>query len=52
MNFVLYPWYIVLLALSAMIDGERDKAIAYLIMENQVLREKLGRGRILLNDDQ
>jgi len=25
-----------------MIDGERDKAIAYRLMENQVLREKLG----------
>jgi hypothetical protein len=35
-----------------MIDGERDKAIDYLLMENQVLREKLGKGRMLLNDDQ
>lgn len=52
MNFVLHPWHIVLLALSAMMDEERDKAIAYLLMENQVLREKLGKGRILLNDDQ
>ena len=52
MSFILQPWHIVLLALSAMIDGERDKAIDYLLMENQVLREKLGKGRILLNDDQ
>jgi len=52
MNFVLHPWYIVLLALSAMIERERDKAIDYLLIENQVLREKLGKGRILLNDDQ
>jgi transposase InsO family protein len=52
MNFILQPWHIVLLALSAMIDGEWDRAIDYLLMENQVLREKLGRGRILLNDDQ
>ena len=52
MSFILQPWHIVLLALSAMTDGERDKAIDYLLMENQVLREKLGKGRILLNDDQ
>ena len=31
MNFILQPWHIMLLALSAMIDGERDKAIAYLL---------------------
>ena len=49
MNFVLHPWYIVLLALSAMIERERDKAIDYLLIENHVLREKLGKGRILLN---
>jgi putative transposase len=52
MSFVLQPWHIVLLALSAMIDGQRYKAIEYLLAENQVLREKLGKGRILLNDDQ
>lgn len=34
MNLVLHPWHIVILALSAVIDGERDKAIAYLLMEN------------------
>ena len=50
MSFILQPWHIVLLAISAMIDGERDKAIEYLLMENQVPREKLGKGRILLND--
>jgi len=38
--------------LSAIIDGERDKTIAYLLMENRVLWEKLGKRRILLNDDQ
>ena len=41
MSFILQPWHIVLLVLSAMIDGERDKAIDYLLMESQVLREKL-----------
>jgi hypothetical protein len=52
MSFILQTWHVVLLALSAMIDDERDKAIEHLLMENQVLREKLGKGRILLNDDQ
>ena len=52
MHFVLHPWHIVLLALSALINQERDKALEYLIAENQVLREKLGKGRILLDDVQ
>ena len=52
MNFVLHPWHIVLSALSTIIDDERDKAIDYLLMENQVLREKLDKVCILLNNDQ
>ena len=52
MNFILQPWHIVLLALSAMIDGERDKSVDYLLMENRILWEKLGKSRILLNNDQ
>ncbi len=52
MESILHPWHILVLVLSAMIDGERDKAFEYLLTENQVLREKLGKGRILLNDDQ
>ena len=52
MNFILHPWHILLLSLSALINHERDRALEYLIAENQVLREKLGKGRILLNDVQ
>ena len=52
MNFILHPWHLLLLTLSALINHERDKAIEYLLAENQVLREKLGKGRILLNDEQ
>ena len=52
MEFILHPWHILILALSASIDRERDRVIEYLMVENQVLREKLGDGRILLNDDQ
>ena len=52
MEFVLHPWHLLLLSLSALINHEQEKAFEYLKTENQVLREKLGKGRILLNDDQ
>ena len=52
MNFVLQPWQIMILAVSAWVNREQAQAIEYLIAENRVLREKLGNGRILLNDDQ
>ena len=51
MEFILHPWHVLIFALSASIDRERDRVIEYLMVENQVLREKLGKGRILLNDD-
>ena len=35
-----------------MIDAEGGKAIEYLMAENRILKEKLGKGQILLNDDQ
>ncbi len=52
MEFVLHPWHLLVLTLSALIDHEQEKAIEYLKTENQVLREKLGKGHIMLNDDQ
>ena len=52
MNFVLQPWHIWVLAVSAWVNREQAQAIDYLMAENRVLREKLGKGRILLNDDQ
>jgi len=52
MEFVLHPWHLLVLALSALINREQEKVIEYLLAENRVLREKLGKGRILLNDDQ
>jgi hypothetical protein len=33
-------------------NREQEKVIQYLLAENRVLREKLGKGRILLNDEQ
>ena len=52
MNFILQPWHIMILAVSAWVNREQAQAIEYLMAENKVLREKLGKGRILLNDDQ
>lgn len=52
MKFVLHPWQILLLVLAGWINKHQQNAIEYLITENRVLREKLGRKRILLTDDQ
>ena len=52
MNFVLRPWQLLLLILAGWINRDQQDAIEYLLTENQVLREKLGKHRILLNDDQ
>ncbi len=52
MEFVVHPWHLLVLALSTLMNREQEKAVEYLKTENQVLREKLGKGRILLNDSQ
>ncbi len=52
MNFVLKPWQLLLLILAGWINRHQQDAIDYLLTENQVLGEKLGSRRILLNDDQ
>jgi transposase InsO family protein len=46
------PWQLFLLSLSGWINRHQQQTIEYLITENQVLKEKLGKKRILLNDDQ
>ena len=51
MEFILHPWHLLVLALSAWINHDQQKVNEYLRVENQVLREKLGKGRVLLNDD-
>ena len=50
MEFIVYPWPI--LTLSSWINQEQVKAIEYLMTENEILREKLAKGRIVMNDDQ
>jgi putative transposase len=52
MALVLHPWHVLVLVLSARIRREHEKAIEYLRAENQVLRESLDKGRVLLNDSQ
>ena len=52
MKFVLQPWQLLLLILAGWINHREQDVIEYLRAENRVLREKLGKKRILLNDDQ
>src|SRR5262245_26628565 len=48
----LHPWQLLLLILAGWINRQQQDAIEYLLSENRVLREKLGKKRILLSDDQ
>jgi len=52
MSFVLQPWHLLLSILAGWMNDEQRQWIEYLRTENLVLREKLGKKRILLNDDQ
>ena len=52
MNFVLQPWQLLLLILAGWINRQQLQVIDYLRTENQILKEKLGKRRILLSDDQ
>ena len=52
MEFIFQPWQLYFLLLAGWINHEQQELIEYLRTENQVLREKLGKKRILLNDDQ
>lgn len=52
MDSVLHPWQFLLIGLAGWINRSQQEAIEYLRTENQVLREVVGKKRILLNDDQ
>src|SRR5450631_4325119 len=52
MSFILHPWQLLLAILAGWINEKQQQVIEYLRTENQVLKEKLGKKRILLNDDQ
>jgi putative transposase len=52
MKAILHPWQILLLIMAGWINKNQQHAIEYLIAENRILRKKLGKRRILLDDDQ
>ncbi len=52
LEFILKPWHLMVLFMASQLNREQQRIIEYLQMENQVLRETLAKGRILLNDDQ
>jgi hypothetical protein len=52
MKSLLQPWQLLLLILAGWINHREQDVIEYLRAENRVLREKLGKKRILLDDDQ
>jgi putative transposase len=46
------PWQLLLLILAGWMNRRQQDAIEFLLTENRILREKLGKSRILLSDDQ
>ncbi|MCB9926503.1 MAG: transposase [Planctomycetaceae bacterium] len=52
MQFVLQPWELMLVILAGWINRQQQESNDYLRTENQVLKELVGKRRILLNDDQ
>src|SRR5437870_12964388 len=52
MSFVLHPWQLLAAILAGWVNREQQQRLEYLRTENQVLKEKFGKKRILLNDDQ
>ena len=52
MNYVLHPWQFLLIGFTGWVNHSQQEAIEYLRTENQILREVIGKKRILLNDDQ
>jgi hypothetical protein len=52
MSFVLQPWQLLFVILAGWVNRQQQQVIDYLRTENQVLRQKLGKRRILLTDDQ
>src|SRR5207244_12539221 len=52
MNLILQPWQLLLVIVAGWVHRQQQEVIDYLRTENQVLKEKLGKKRILLSDDQ
>ena len=52
MKFILQPWQLILVILASWVNRQQQEVIEYLRTENAVLKEKFGKKRILLTDDQ
>jgi putative transposase len=52
MKFALQPWHLLACIVAGYANGEQQQIIDYLRTENTILREKLGRRRLRLDDDQ
>ena len=52
MKFILKPWQLMLLGLAAWVNREQQARIESLQTEVAVLKEQIGKKRILLTDDQ
>jgi hypothetical protein len=52
MTPILQPWHLMVMFLAGWINRQQQEAIEYLRTENVVLKEQLGKKRILLTDDQ
>ena len=52
MQFVLQPWQLYFLILTGWVNRQQQNVINHLRIENQIVKEQLGKRRILLNDDQ
>ncbi len=52
MRFVLQPWHLILIILAGWINRQQQGVIEYLRTENSVLKEKFGKKRILLTNEQ
>jgi hypothetical protein len=51
MKSFLEPWHLLLLFLAGWINHRQQDAVEYLRTENQILKEKLGKKRILLHGE-
>ena len=52
MNLVLQPWHLLVVILAGWINRHQQAVIEFQGTQIQVLMEKLGRKRLILNDDQ
>jgi hypothetical protein len=52
MKSALHPWQMLPLILVGWINQQQQHAIEYLIAENRILREKIGKKRISFTDNQ